>query len=78
MYFQAAIYMLILKAEKINFDSFTSNTSFTFNDIYISPSTCHDVAQILVLAFLLQLRLSLCKNIEITFGSVLVNPCSHL
>lgn len=70
MYFKVAIYILILKAEKINFVSFASNTSFTFNDIYISPSTCHDVAQILVLAFLLQLRASLCSNIEITFESV--------
>lgn len=70
MYFKVAIYILILKAEKINFVSFASNTSFTFNDIYISPSTCHDVAQILVLAFLLQLRASLCGNIEITFESV--------
>lgn len=53
MYFKAAIYVLILKAEKINFDSFASSASFNFNDIYISPSTCHDVVQILVLAFLL-------------------------
>lgn len=70
--------MLILNAEKINFDSFTSNTSFTFNDVYISPSTCHDVAQILVWPFLLQWRPSLCGNMEITVESVLVNPCSHL
>lgn len=48
--FKAGVYTLILNAdlnaEKIHFDSCTSNISFTFNDIYISSPTCHIVAQI--------------------------------
>lgn len=85
--FKAGVYTLILNAdlnaEKIHFDSCTSNISFTFNDIYISSPTCHIVAQIwrscfsyCIEAFVMW-QYSGSLN-EITFESVLVNPCSHL
>lgn len=50
MPFKADVCSLLLStdsnAEKTHFDSCASYTSFTFNDIYISPSTCHVVTQI--------------------------------
>lgn len=50
MPFKADVCSLLLStdsnAEKTHFNSCASYTSFTFNDIYISPSTCHVVTQI--------------------------------